>query len=162
MKGGALRIGEVAQLAGVSADLVRYYERVGILPPAPRTAAGYRCYSQDTVSQLLVVRSALRFGFSAKELAGFVKRRDSGRPPCHAVRAAGQRLLAAMDQQLAQLRTARTLLEQTLAAWDDRLARTAPGEPAHLLKMLPALHGSGPRRPNVNRQRQRISRSSAD
>jgi DNA-binding transcriptional MerR regulator len=117
--------------------LVRYYERVGLLPKAPRTAGGFRYYSADAVAQLLFVRNAIRFGFTSKELAGFLKARDNGRPPCQTVRAAGQRLLEEMDDQLVRLKAARASMAATLAAWDARLARTPAGMPAHLLTMVP-------------------------
>lgn len=131
------RIGEAARRAGVSPDLIRYYERVGVLPRAPRTASGFRNYSDDSVARLLFVRNAIRFGFTSKELAGFLSARDSGRPPCHSVRAAGQRLLEEMDEKLARLHEARTALAETLVAWDARLEQTPTGTPAHLLKMVP-------------------------
>jgi DNA-binding transcriptional MerR regulator len=135
--GHAFGIGEAARRAGVSPDLIRYYERVGVLPRAPRTAGGFRYYSDETVAQLLFVRNAIRFGFTSKELAGFLKARDSGRPPCHSVRAAGQRLLKEMDEQLRRLQAARAAMAETLAAWDERLDKTPAGASAHLLTMLP-------------------------
>lgn len=134
---GTCGIGEAARRAGVSPDLIRYYERVGVLPRAPRTEGGFRYYSEGAVAQLLFVRNAIRFGFTSKQLAGFLKARDSGRPPCQSVRAAGQRLLTEMDAQLARLQEARTAMAETLAAWDSRLARTPAGAPAHLLAMVP-------------------------
>jgi DNA-binding transcriptional MerR regulator len=135
--GNPFGIGEAARRAGVSPDLVRYYERVGLLPRAPRTAGGFRYYSDETVARLLFVRNAIRFGFTSKELAGFFKARDSGRPPCHSVRAAGQRLLKEMDEHLARLLEARAAMADTLAAWDVRLDTTPAGTPAHLLTMVP-------------------------
>ena len=130
-------IGEAARRAGVSPDLIRYYERVGVLPRAPRTTGGFRYYSTETVARLLFVRNAIRFGFTSKELAGFLKARDSGRPPCLLVRAAGQRLLKEMDEHLVRLHEARTAMAETLAAWDARLDKTPAGAPAHLLTMVP-------------------------
>ena len=135
--GATFGIGEAARRAGVSADLIRYYERVGLLPKAPRTAGDFRYYSDDTVARLLFVRNAIRFGFTSKELAGFLKARDNGRPPCQSVRAAGQRLLNEMDDQLARLQQARASMAETLAAWDARLAGTPAGAPAHLLTIIP-------------------------
>jgi DNA-binding transcriptional MerR regulator len=132
-------IGEAARRAGVSADLIRYYERAGILPPAPRTANGYRVYSEDTLARVVFARNAIRFGFSAKELAGFFKARAKGQPPCRSVHAAGKRLLDEMDARLAALREARKALAATVAAWDQRLADTPAGTPAHLLTMIPEL-----------------------
>ena len=129
-------IGEAARRAGVSPDLIRYYERVGVVPRAPRTNGGFRYYSDETVARLLFVRNAIRFGFTSKELAGFLKERDSGHPPCHLVRAAGRRLLKEMDEHLARLHEARAAMAETLTAWDARLDRTPAGTPAHLLSMV--------------------------
>jgi len=53
------------------------------------------------------------------------------------VRAAGERLLKEMDDQLARLHQARDSMAETLAAWDARLERTPSGTPAHLLTMVP-------------------------
>jgi DNA-binding transcriptional MerR regulator len=146
-------IGEAARRAGVSPDLIRYYERVGLLPRVPRTAGGARCYSEETIARLLFVRNAIRFGFSAKELAGFLRARDVGRPPCASVRVAGERLLEEMDAQLARLHEARTMMAETLAAWDERLRRTPPGTAAHLLTMVP--DAPRPRRSRLEPRRRR-------
>jgi DNA-binding transcriptional MerR regulator len=137
VSGQTFGIGEAARRAGVSPDLIRYYERVGVLPRAPRTAGGFRYYSEDTIAQLLLVRNAIRFGFTSKEIAGFLNARDSGRPPCASVRTAGQRLLAEMDERLARLNEARAAMVKTLASWDARLERTPAGKAAHLLTMVP-------------------------
>jgi DNA-binding transcriptional MerR regulator len=145
-------IGEAARRANVSPDLIRYYERVGVLPRAPRTAGGFRYYSEETIARLLLVRNAIRFGFTSKELAGFLKARDSGRPPCHSVRAAGQRLLQEMDEHLRRLNEARAAMAETLAAWDARLERTPPGTAAHLLTMVPSAPVMNQRRLTPRRQ----------
>jgi DNA-binding transcriptional MerR regulator len=46
----ALTVSTLADQAGLSADTVRYYERVGLLPPPARSAAGYRLYDTRTRS----------------------------------------------------------------------------------------------------------------
>jgi len=120
------------------------------VPRAPRTAGGFRYYSDEAVARLLLVRNAIRFGFASKELAGFLKARDTGRPPCHSVRAAGDRLLTELDDQLARLHEARNAMAATLAAWDARLERTPAGAPAHLLTMVPDAPRATRRRPTLN------------
>ena len=137
MAGPTFGIGEAARRAGISPDLILYYERVGLLPRAPRTAGGFRYYSAETLARLLFVRNAIRFGFTSKELAGFLKARDSGQPPCHSVRAAGQRLLNEMDAQLVRLQEYRAAMADMLTTWDVRLDATPAGKPAHLLAMVP-------------------------
>lgn len=134
-----MRIGEAAARAGVSCDTLRYYERQGLLPRAPRTQSGYRDYSSSIVERVRFVRNALRFGFTVRQVAGFLRSRESGRPPCRQVRAAAEQILDRIDQQIADLTAARAEVEQTLAAWDQRLAAAAPGEPARLLEGIAGL-----------------------
>lgn len=143
---GSFNISEAAARAGVSADTVRYYERVGLLPKAPRTASGYRIYTSETVARIAFVRNAAAFGFPLKELAGFFRARDHGRPPCRSVKAAGERLLADMDRQLAALAEARRQLALTLEDWERRLAETPEGAPARLLESLAGISASPVRR----------------
>src|SRR4051812_33663918 len=89
----ALRIGEVAQRAGISPDTLRYYERLGLLPNVRRTASGYREYSTCAVERVRFIRNSLRFGFALHEVAGFLRASQAGHAPCKQVRAAGQEIL---------------------------------------------------------------------
>ena len=131
-----MRIGEAAACAGVSRDTLRYYERQGLLPRPPRTAGGYREYADSIVDRVRFVRNALRFGFSVKQVAGFLRSRDAGRPPCREVRAAGERILSEIDRQIQELAATRDEVQRTLVEWDLRLAQTAPGRPARLLEAI--------------------------
>lgn len=131
-----LTIGKVAGLAGVSPDTIRYYERLGLLQKPARTPAGYRQYSDGAVKRLTLVRNAQRFGFSLREIAGFLRVRESGGKPCHDVRAAAQRILNAVDRQIVELKAARKQMRETLRNWDETLALTPSGRPAYLLESL--------------------------
>jgi DNA-binding transcriptional MerR regulator len=131
-----LTIGAVARLAGVTPDTIRYYERLGLIVRPLRTPAGYRQYGNGIVDRLTVIRNAQRFGFSLKELAGFLRIRESGGTPCHQVRASAQRILDAADQQITALVRARREMRRTLEAWDQRLAATPANQQARLLEQL--------------------------
>ena len=131
-----LTIGKAATLAGVSADTIRYYERRGLLPKAARTRAGYRVYPPSIVNRLALVRNAKRFGFSLREIAAFLRVRDTGGAPCRAVRAAGERLLATIDQQIVDLTARRDEMRDTLLKWDRTLEHTPAGTPGRLLERL--------------------------
>src|SRR4030095_6077424 len=98
-----LSIGQVAGMTGVTRDTIRYYEKRGLLPRPIRTAGGYRQYSAGVINRLSLVRNPQRSGFSLGESAGFLRVRDAGGKPCHDVRAAAQRMLAAVDRQIAEL-----------------------------------------------------------
>jgi DNA-binding transcriptional MerR regulator len=136
--GALLTIGEVARLAQVTPDTIRYYERVGVVPRPSRTPAGYRQYANGVVHRLALIRSAQQFGFSLKELAEFLRVRDAGGKPCFQVRDAAQRILDAADQQIAALVRARHDMRRTLKAWDRTLAATPENEQARLLEQLPS------------------------
>jgi DNA-binding transcriptional MerR regulator len=133
-----LRIGHLAARTGVSVDTIRHYERLGLLPKAARTSGGYRQYSASAVDRVRLVRHALRFGFSLREIAGFLRVRASGGTPCRDVRVAADRILAAVDQRIAELTTERKAMRQTLDEWDRRLSRTPADRPAWLLESLDA------------------------
>jgi DNA-binding transcriptional MerR regulator len=151
-----LRIGQIAVQAGISADTVRHYERLGVIPKAVRTAAGYREYSESAVERIRFVRHALRFGFSLRQIGSFLRARESGHMPCHEVRDAAALMTVEMDRQIDEMVAARTAIQQMLGEWDRRLAATATGTPARLLETLTSQSPStAPQRRSGLNRRQR-------
>lgn len=66
-------IGQAAKESGVSVKMIRHYEAVGLLPPAPRTFGNYRLYSANDVHTLRFIKRARALGFrmaDIKELVG--------------------------------------------------------------------------------------------
>lgn len=75
-----MNIGKAAELSGVSAKMIRYYESTGLIPEALRTEAGYRDYSDKDVQTLRFIRRARAFGFSVAQMNQLVALwRDRGR-----------------------------------------------------------------------------------
>jgi DNA-binding transcriptional MerR regulator len=134
--GGALTSGQVGAATGVSADTVRHYEKLGLLARPLRTEAGYRLYPAQSVMRVATIRSALRAGFSLRELAGIFKERDAGGIPCRRVAAMASEKVARLNEQIAELTQLRDWLSDTLQLWKKRLDRTPNGKPAGLLEAL--------------------------
>ena len=63
-----LTAGAVAKLAGINVETLRFYERRGLLPKPPRTAANYRIYSEEDVRRIRFVKQAQQLGFSLTEI----------------------------------------------------------------------------------------------
>jgi MerR family gold-responsive transcriptional activator of gol and ges genes len=63
-----MNIGEASTASKVSAKMIRYYEEIGLIPPANRTDAGYRAYTQSDVHRLHFIRRARDLGFSVAEI----------------------------------------------------------------------------------------------
>lgn len=78
-EGRLLKIGEVAKLAGVGIETIRYYEREGLLPTPMRQRAihhaGYRLYEEDTVRRLRFILRAKSLGFTLKEIGDLLSLR---------------------------------------------------------------------------------------
>ena len=73
-----LSSGQLADLAGVSRDTLRHYERKGVLPRALRGQNGYRQYAPEALQRVQLVRRALSVGFTLDELSKVLKVRDAG------------------------------------------------------------------------------------
>jgi len=136
VRNGSLSSGELADLAGVSRDTLRHYERKGVLPRPLRGHNAYRQYPPEALQRVQLVRRALSVGFTLDELARVLKVRDAGGAPCEDVRRlAAQKLLNVQDQ-LRELTRLRDDLQETIKEWDTRLARRAGGKRANLLESL--------------------------
>jgi DNA-binding transcriptional MerR regulator len=140
----ALRSGTLAKAAGVSPDTIRHYERIGVLPRAARTESGYRVYPASALERVVVVRRALRIGFTLAELAEVLKARDGGGAPCRRVYQLAQEKLKGIEADIEALRRTKRYLKKVLSDWEERIQRAGPGQKSHLLHSLSeALKSSG-------------------
>lgn len=95
---------------GVSPDTLRYYERVGLLPPPPRTAAGYRLYGEEAADRLSFISGAKRMGLRLADIKELLDVRDRGQCPCGHTKSLVERRLAEVDAEIQQLTDVRAQL----------------------------------------------------
>jgi DNA-binding transcriptional MerR regulator len=128
-----MRIGQLAQATGVSADTIRYYEKIGLLPRAQRTGSGYRSYASGAANRIRVIRNAVQLGFPLAEIAKVLRVRDAGGAPCRQVRDYARDLVAQIDARIVELDDERRAMLAMITAWDAQLAQARGGR-AHLLE----------------------------
>ena len=63
-----MHIGELAEKTGLSLRTIRHYDEVGLLKPSGRTEGGFRLYSQEDLSRLLLIRRMKPLGYSLGEM----------------------------------------------------------------------------------------------
>ena len=104
-----LAIGEVARRARLRTSAVRYYERLGLLPP-PLRSSGRRRYDDGVFVRLEVIAFARECGFSLRE----IRQLFAGKPYSAALRGLASRKLLEMRRTIARLEAMRGLLKTAL------------------------------------------------
>ena len=105
-----MRIGEIAEQAGVPAKTIRFWEDQGLLPAPALTAVGYRDYDSAILERLAFIRHAQAAGLTLEHIRQVLGIRDSGQPPCGHVTDLITRRLAEVEARLAELAHARDQL----------------------------------------------------
>jgi DNA-binding transcriptional MerR regulator len=72
-----MRIGEIAKQAGLNIQSVRFYERKGLLPMPPRSASGYRRYSERHLETIRFIKRGQNLGFTLNEIGQLLKLHQS-------------------------------------------------------------------------------------
>lgn len=105
-----MNIGTAAERSGVAAKTIRYYESVGLIQPAERTAAGYRVYGTQDVETLRFVQRARSLGFSVEEVSNLLALwRDRSRSSAE-VKALARHRVEDIDRKVAELTEMRETL----------------------------------------------------
>lgn len=115
-----LQIGEVAALAGVSVDAVRYYEKRRLLNRAPRSPGNFRLFTPETVGRIQFIKQAQDMGLSLDEIKELLTS-DGGAPQCRRVRDLLKEKISELDKQMKKLREFRRILSRHLTACENEL-----------------------------------------
>ncbi len=96
-------ISVLADRLGLRTDTVRYYERLGLLPPPERSRAGYRLYDEEAGERLLFIKGAQRMGLRLGDIKELLDVRDRGQCPCGHTQTLVRRRLAEVEAEIEQL-----------------------------------------------------------
>jgi DNA-binding transcriptional MerR regulator len=115
-----LQIGQVAALAGVTVDAVRYYEKRLLLNRAPRSTGNFRLFTSDAVERIQFIKQAQEMGLSLDEIKELFTS-DGGAPQCQRVRDLLKEKIRELDDRMKKLRKFRSSLSHHLEACEDEL-----------------------------------------
>ncbi len=109
-------IGDVAQKLHLSADTLRYYERIGLLPDVSRTKSGIRRYDEDDLATLRFIKRAQLMNFSLSEIGALLNFRKTPNRSKKLVRELAESKLEEVDQRLRSLKELQKELGQLVRA----------------------------------------------
>jgi DNA-binding transcriptional MerR regulator len=111
-----MRIGEFSRATGLSVDAVRFYERRGVLQPAPRTHGGYRTFSDRDVERVRLARHLQQLGLSIAEVVDTLSAHDTEGATCGSQRWRLEQVEQRIVDQLTALQRTRRLIREALTA----------------------------------------------
>ena len=117
-----MKIGQLAEQAGVTTKTVRYYESIGLLQEPERTDSGYRAYEPSALERLSFIRDAQQSGLSLAEIASVLELKGQGATSCEHTRALLERHLQDLETQIERLQHT----HQVLSAMANRAATLDP------------------------------------
>ena len=110
-----MNIGQAAKTSGLTAKMLRYYERIGLLAPAGRTDSGYRQYGAEDLRVLAFVRRSRELGFSLEEIRQLLSLWQDRQRASADVKALAKRHIAELDQKIAELTRLRSTLGELVS-----------------------------------------------
>lgn len=105
-------IGVLSRESGVHQETIRYYERIGLLPPPLRSANGYRCYDEAAIKRLRFIRRGRELGFGIEEIKTLLQLADNRDQSCREADRLAQVHLTEVEAKIADLMALREVLTQ--------------------------------------------------
>lgn len=110
-----ITIGKLAELADVSANAVRFYEREGLMHVPAKTDSGYRLYDLKAVERLRFIKQAQHCGFTLSEIQDLLRLRDEGSSCCNDVRSKMIEKKLELEARIRSMRAISMSLDQLIA-----------------------------------------------
>lgn len=115
---GYLR-GQIAKMADINFETLRYYERQGLIPPPERTPSGYRIYSEEVLNILGFIKSSRESGMTIQEIQGLLTA-DSRNVDLALILQFLAEKIADIDHNIEKLVKTRTILQELKNTWEEQ------------------------------------------
>jgi DNA-binding transcriptional MerR regulator len=109
-----MKIGELAMATSTKVETVRYYEKIGLLPPPARTISNYRSYGSEHLSRLSFIRRARDLGFTLDSVRDLLDLSDQKNGSCDAVDLIATSHLESIERKIADLSSLQGELSRVL------------------------------------------------
>lgn len=119
-------IGELSRKTGVHIETIRYYERIGFVPPPRRGADGRRTFGAEDVKRLCFIKRSRDMGFSQDEVRALLRLADGGEKSCSEVSVIAQAHLKDIRAKISDLRKLEKVLSETVSKCMDGDAPVCP------------------------------------
>lgn len=126
VKDPLLTIGALAARTGLNVSAIRYYEQVGLIPPASRRPSGHRVYGPEAAELLTLIRHCREFGFSVDDTKALVSLASKAERDCIEARDIAQIQLDVVRSKLSELQS----LERALSRFVSTCTAQCAGGPA--------------------------------
>jgi DNA-binding transcriptional MerR regulator len=107
-----LTIGKLGDAAGVKVPTIRYYEQIGLLPEAERSAGNQRLYGRKAMERLAFIRHSRDLGFTLEAIRDLLSLSDNPAQSCAAADAIAKSQLVEVESRLARLTALKAELER--------------------------------------------------
>lgn len=112
-----MTISQLARTAGVTAETIRYYQRIGLLRTPRRPSHGFRSYGNDDALRLRFVRHGQTLGFTLDEIAALLQLSSAD---CEQAERIAKERLKGVKEKIADLRRLEAALEHTVCECEER------------------------------------------
>ena len=131
-------IGALSKRTDVNIETIRYYERIKLIPPPPRTDSGRRLYGAEDVRRLTFIRHARDLGFDISAIKTMLALQEVPEASCQEVSHIATDQLEAVESRIRRLLGLRTELTRMIQECDNGKVATcriievlgdSPGQP---------------------------------
>ncbi len=123
-----MNIKEVADMFDLTVDTIRYYERIGVIPPITRDEKGYRVFTKRDLNWVYLVKNLRKAGLSIESLVEFATLSQLEGDERLAQKDILREQLKELDEKIEEMHKTRDLLAYKIDTYDEHIAKFNAGE----------------------------------